>query len=223
MYACVCIFFLQDRPTDPEWQRQKSKTPYKCLPIVYETTSSGTVVEISEVLPIERYLADKFGLAGSNIWERFQVEQAVSSIESSQLMYHYKVLLPNWPSTGAVYSSDNQMKRQRRAEDANQFYGTGLKNFVDTHEERLQAREGGGSGHYVGDRTSLADIRVAMLIDRLILLRPEGADPLPLSEEKTPNLWRVRESVHQIPTIARWRESKRYQNLNDLTKKYFCV
>ncbi|KAF8948167.1 hypothetical protein BGZ47_006130 [Haplosporangium gracile] len=131
-----------DRPTDPEWQRQKPKTPYKCLPVVYEATSSGAVLEISEVLPIERYLADKFGLAGSDPWERFQVEQAVSSIESSQLMYHSKVVLLNWPSPGAADSSENQIKRQWRAEDANRFYETGLKNFADIYEEKLH--ENGG-------------------------------------------------------------------------------
>ncbi|KAF9101818.1 hypothetical protein BGX29_005235 [Mortierella sp. GBA35] len=163
-----------DRPTDTEWQRQKPNTPFKCLPLVYETTSSGAMLELSEVLSTERYLADKFGLAGSDLWERFQVEQAVSSIETSQLMYHYKVLLPNWPSADLSNSSDNQAKRKRRAEDANQFYMTGLKNFVDIHEAKLE--ENRGNGHYVSDKTSLADIRAIMLIGRLMLLRPEGAN-----------------------------------------------
>lgn len=192
---------------------------------MYETTSSGALLEISEVLPIERYLADKFGLAGSDLWERLQVEQAVSSIESSQLMYHYKVLLPNWSSAGTVDLNEERVKRQRRAENASRFYETGLKNFVDIHEEKLQENGGGGggNGHYLGDKTSLADIRATVLIDRLMLLRPEGADPVPLSKDKTPNLWRVREAVHQIPAIAQWRESKRYQDLDALTKKYFCV
>ncbi|KAG9065876.1 hypothetical protein KI688_002173 [Linnemannia hyalina] len=85
----------KDRLTDPEWKRQKPTTPYRCLPVVHKTTYSGALLEFSEVLPIERYLADKFGLAGSDPWERFQAEQFVLSIESSQLMYHYKVLLPN--------------------------------------------------------------------------------------------------------------------------------
>ncbi|KAK5799070.1 hypothetical protein F5H01DRAFT_400249 [Linnemannia elongata] len=213
-----------DRSTDPGWKRQKSITPYKCLPVVYETTSSRVLLEISEVLPVERYLVDKFGLAGSDPWERFQVEQAVSSIESSQLMYHYKVLLPNWPSAGAVDLNENKMKRQQRAENANRYYETGLKNFVDIHKEKLQENGGrGGNGHYVGDRASLADIRATVLMDRLMLLRPEGANPVPLSKDKTPNLWRVREAVHRIPAIAQWRESKRYQDLDALTKKYFCV
>ncbi|KAG0322296.1 hypothetical protein BGZ97_007620 [Linnemannia gamsii] len=105
-------------------------------------------------------------------------------------MYHYKVLLPNWPSTGAKDSSDT---RQRRAGGANQVYEACLSNFVDINEERLQASGGGGNGHYMGDKTSLADIRVAMLIDRLMLLRPKGASPVPLSEDRTPNLWRTRE------------------------------
>ena len=191
---------------------------------MYETTSSGALLEISEVLPIERYLADKFELAGSNPWERFQVEQAVSSIESSQLMYHYKALLPNWSSADALDLNEDRMNRQRRAENANRFYETELKNFVDIHEEKLQENGGGGgNGHYVGDRISLADIRATVLMDRLMLLRPEGADPVPLSKDKTPNLWRVREAVHQIPAIAQWRESKRYHELDAMTKKYFCV
>lgn len=88
---------------------------------MYETTSSGVILEISEVLPIEQYLADKFGLAGSDPWERFQVEQAVSSIENSQLMYHYKVLIPNWPSAGTVDLNEDRMNRQRRAENANRL------------------------------------------------------------------------------------------------------
>ncbi|KAF9136539.1 hypothetical protein BGX30_011084 [Mortierella sp. GBA39] len=191
--------------------------------LAYTRVPWKEIVFFSEVLPIERYLADKFELAGSDPWERFQVEQFVSSIESSQLMYHYKVILPNWPSEGAVDMNEDGMKRQRRAEDASRFYETGLKNFVDVHEKKLQENGGGENGHYVGDKTSLADIRATVLMDRLMLLRPEGADPVPLSKDKTPNLWRVREAVHQILAIAQWRESKRYQDLDALTKKYFCV
>ncbi|KAG0376718.1 hypothetical protein BGX24_007312 [Mortierella sp. AD032] len=208
-------------PTDEEWKRSKPMTPYKCLPVLYETAESGTVLEFSEVSPIERYLARQFGIHGTDRWERFQVEQAVSSIDASQVLYHYKVLLPNWPS-----NSDSDIKwaqkRDRRVEETNRFYKMGLKNFVDIHEARLEAN-GGGSGYYVGSKTTLSDLRATLLMDRLLLLRPEGANPVPLSMEKTPNLWKVRECVHRISGIAQWRESARYHELDALTKRYFRV
>ncbi|KAG0276434.1 hypothetical protein BGZ95_007541 [Linnemannia exigua] len=206
-------------PTDAEWKRNRPKTPYKCLPVLYETAESGAELEFSEVSPIERYLARQFRIHGADRWARFQVEQAVSSIDNCQVLYHYKVLLSNWPSNSDSHGKRAQ-KRERRAEEANRFYEMGLKNFVDIHEARLKDN-GGGSGYYVGRKTTLADLRATLLIDRLLLLRPEGANPVPLSKEKTPNLWKVRESVHQIPAISQWRESARYQELDTLTKKYF--
>ncbi|KAF9135243.1 hypothetical protein BGW39_003923 [Mortierella sp. 14UC] len=206
-------------PTDAEWLRHKVKTPYKCLPVLYETTESGIVLELSEVLPIERYLARNFKLHGTDRWERFQVEQAVSSIDTSQVLYHHKVLLPNWPSNSDSRDRKTQ-KQERRVEEANRFYEMGLKSFVDVHEARLKAN-GGGNGYYAGTKPTLADLRATLFMDRLLLLRPEGANPIPLSKKKSPNLWKVRDSVHQIPAIAKWRESERFQELDALTEKYF--
>ncbi|KAF9350299.1 hypothetical protein BGX26_011498, partial [Mortierella sp. AD094] len=187
-----------------DWANQKEHTPFKCLPVVYEVTSDGTVLELAESQAIERYLATKFHLYGKNDYEHHKVEQFFTSTDTAQQTFGTKVV-------GAA--------PDKRAEEANKFYAEVLPKFIEVHEAHL--KKNGSNGHYVGDSTTLADIKTTLLINRILFLRPKGADEVPFSAEKTPLLWKVRETVDNHPTLAAWKKSQRYEELNAGTKNLF--
>ncbi|KAI1315306.1 hypothetical protein EDD11_000967 [Mortierella claussenii] len=187
-----------------DWSNQKEHTPFKCLPVVYETSSNGTILELAEAQAIERYLAQKFGLYGKNDYEHHKVEQYLTSIDGVFLAFGTKVI-------GAG--------PDQRAEEANKIYSEVLPKFITVHEEHL--KKNGSNGHYVGNNTTLADLKLAALIDRLVLLKPKGSNELPLSAEKSPNLWKVYETLQGNSHYAEWKKSSRYHELNAATKNMF--
>ncbi|KAF9107507.1 hypothetical protein BGX29_006195 [Mortierella sp. GBA35] len=187
-----------------DWPAQKDHTPFKCLPVVYETAKDGTILELAESQAIERYLAHKYGLYGKNAYEHHKVEQYFSSADAVAQAFSSKVV-------GAA--------PDKRVEEANKFYVEVLPKFIAIHEAHLA--KNGSNGHYIGNSATLADIKVAHLIDRLLFLRPTGADEVPLSAEKTPNLWKVLEGVNNQANMAAWKKSQRYQELNAGTKGMF--
>ncbi|KAF9917627.1 hypothetical protein BX616_000403 [Lobosporangium transversale] len=191
----------EELPVD--WPSQKESVPFKVLPVVYEVTSDGTVIELAESQAIERYLAQKFNLYGKNVYEHHKVEQYLSSIDGVLIPFGTKVL----------NSAEN------RVEEANKIYSNILDKFIAIHEEHL--KKNGSNGHYVGNTTTLADLKLALLVDRLFLLKPKGANEVPLSAEKSPNIWKVYETVNSAPHFAAWRNSDKYRELDDGTKKLF--
>ncbi|KAF8948171.1 hypothetical protein BGZ47_006134 [Haplosporangium gracile] len=192
----------EELPVD--WANQKEHTPFKVLPVVYETTQDGTILELAESQAIERYLANKYGLYGKNAYEAHKVEQIFSSADGVAQAFSQKII-------GTA--------QDKRVEEANKFYVEVLPKFIAIHEAHLV--KNGSNGHYVGNSATLADIKVANLLDRLLLLRPKGADEVPFSAEKTPNLWKVLEKVNSHPTLAAWKKTGRYQELDAGTKNMF--
>ncbi|KAG0261675.1 hypothetical protein BG011_000771 [Mortierella polycephala] len=186
-----------------DWPAQKELTPFQCVPVAYETAKDGTVIELAESAAIERYLARKFHLLGKNEYEQVKVDQYVSSTDSVATIF----------STKIVFNSPEE-----RVEEANKFYAGALSRFITLHEEHL--KKNGSNGHYVGSDFTFADLKTAQLIGRLHLLKPKGADEVPLSAEKTPNLWKVYETVNSQPNLAAWRKSQRYQELDAGSKVF---
>ncbi|KAG0359974.1 glutathione S-transferase [Gamsiella multidivaricata] len=187
-----------------DWPAQKSHTPFGVLPVVYETTSDGTVLELAESQAIERYLSNKFHLYGKNEYEHHKVEQYFTSIDTVWLAFRPKVI---------------DAAPENRVEEANKFYDETISKIAAIHEEHL--KKNGSNGHYVGDSFTLADLKTAVFVDRILLLRPAGAKEAPFSAEKTPNIWKVYETVNSHPSYAAWKESQRYQELSAGTKGIF--
>ncbi|KAG0340375.1 hypothetical protein BG000_000066 [Podila horticola] len=186
-----------------DWAAQKTQTPFQVLPVVYETTSSGIVLELAETQAIERYLARKHSLLGSNLWEENLVSEYYSNADAVLLSYHTRVVLA---------------AAEVRLEEANKFYTEVLDKFIAIHEQHI--KKNGDNGHYVGGKASLADLKSSQLIDRLTILQPKGAQ-LPISAELTPGLWRVHQAVKNHASLAAWHSGARYQELTKNTKGRF--
>ncbi|KAF9560689.1 hypothetical protein EC968_006087 [Mortierella alpina] len=188
-----------------DWPAMKKDTPFGVLPVVYETTSEGTVLELAEAQAIERYLAHKFDLLGSNSWEAHLVDRYYNSTETLSNQFFKVMFAPS----------------ESRRTEAEIFYRDHLSRWIAAHEKHLTT-----TGHYLGEeeKFSLADFKTALMMDRIQFLVPAGMEDQVqalFSKEKTPGLWKVREMVNAHPRIAQWRRSDRFAQINAGTKGFF--
>ncbi|KAG0213075.1 hypothetical protein BGX28_005096 [Mortierella sp. GBA30] len=189
-----------------DWPAMKKDTPFGVLPVLYETTSDGTVLELSESQAIERYLAKKFDLLGSNSWEAHLVDRYYTSLETLSINFFKVMFAP----------------AESRQAEAETFYKDHLPRWIAAHEIHLA--KNGSNGHYVGEKLSLADFKVALMIDRIQFLVPKGLESKVeqlFSAEATPGLWKVKETVNAHPKIAAWKKSERHDQINAGTKGFF--
>ncbi|KAG0230373.1 hypothetical protein BGX31_005870 [Mortierella sp. GBA43] len=188
----------------PEWPAHKEHTPFGVVPVVYETTTNGTILELAESQAIERYLGRKFNLYGANDYEYQKVEEFFVSSDAIHLTYSTKLI----PAPA-----------DKRVEEFNKFYTDIVAKFAKLHEAHLA--KNGSNGHYVGNSTTLADVKTAYTIDKLLSFKVKGSEELPISAEKTPNLWKVYETVNSHPSLAEWKKSQKYQEYTVATKGFF--
>ncbi|KAF9127992.1 hypothetical protein BGW39_005438 [Mortierella sp. 14UC] len=183
---------------------QKKQLPFKLIPILYETTSDGTILELAESHAIERYLATKYGLNGSDPYETHRIDQIYTSTDFANQLFWTQV---RWAPL------------DRRIEAAHKFYDEILPTYIANHEAQLE--KNGANGHYVGDKITLADLKSAHFIDRVMFMRPKGTKEPPFSKERSPNMWKVLETVNGYPAMAEWKSSKRYQDLDAGSLSFF--
>ncbi|KAF9162361.1 hypothetical protein DFQ26_003603 [Actinomortierella ambigua] len=190
-------------PSSPE----KSEAIYGTLPLMYEyDPKTGATLEIAEAMNIELYLAQKFNLLGDNDAEAIQIRAAYSN--SRALMHRQE----------DTYFARKPHKAVERERFINEF----LKQWIRTHESVLA--KNGSNGHYVGNRTSLADIKTAVAIEQLLneLYRFQGGDYADLiNPTATPNLWKVRENVLSKDSYRQWRASEDFAKLKAVTQTLF--
>ncbi|KAG0261676.1 hypothetical protein BG011_000772 [Mortierella polycephala] len=189
-----------------DWPGMKKDTPFGVLPVLYETTSDGTVLELAESQAIEHYLARKFNLMGANSWENHLVDRYYTSMETLSNNFIKVMFAP----------------LEKRQTEAEIFYRDHLPRWIAAHEHHLT--KNGTNGHYVGDQFSLADLKTAMMIERIQFLVPKGMEEQVaalFSAEATPGLWKVKETVNAHPHIAEWKKSERHTQIDAGTKGFF--
>merc|ERR1711970_1421561 len=118
------------------WAAKKTAYPYGCLPVMYWGTE-----EIGQSLAIAKFLARKFGLAGSDFVETAQVDEIILAIQDV-INAGYKVM----------HEKDVERKKKLNLLHKGQTIPTLLKNI----EARLVSR---GGHHFVGNTYTWADIQ----------------------------------------------------------------
>jgi glutathione S-transferase len=184
-----------------KWPELKPNAPFGVLPILFETNELGGTLEIAETFMVERHLAKKHDLLGSNEWETHLIEALHANTDDVSNSFTKVITTPD----------------QDRHELANKYYGSSLKNWIIAHERYLA--QNGSNGHYVGDKFSLADIKTATFLERLLLNFRLGQ--IPISAEETPNIWKLWTTYQAHPIIAKWQKSERFEELNHSTLKMF--
>ncbi|KAF9978318.1 hypothetical protein BGZ73_002909 [Actinomortierella ambigua] len=197
----------EHQPTD--WfsadRAEKMQTIYGTLPLLYDHQGE-TTVEIAEALNIELYLAEKFDLLGDNAAEAVQIRGAYSNTRA--LMHRQE---------DAYFS-----RKVYQAAERQRFIDTYLTQWIRTHEAVLV--KNGSNGHYVGNRTSLADIKTAVAIEQLLNELydfEDGSHADLINPTATPALWKVRETVSAKDSYRQWRESQAYKDLKAVTQGFF--
>ncbi|KAG0224228.1 hypothetical protein BGW41_005175 [Actinomortierella wolfii] len=201
---------------DAKWKSQapadwytveKAQAIYGTLPLLYEHSHDGTkTFEIAEAMNIELYLAEKFDLLGDNAAEAVQIRAAYSNT---------RALMHRQEDTYFARKPYQEAERQR-------FIDSYLDQWIRTHEAVLA--KNGSNGHYVGNRTSLADIKTAVAIEQLLneLYDFQGGDYAGrINPTATPNLWKVRENVLKKKSYRKWRESQTFKDLKPSTQQLF--
>ncbi|KAF9997225.1 Glutathione S-transferase S1 [Modicella reniformis] len=188
--------FTNSFPTD--FPSEKALTPFGLIPLLKETSADGKItIQIAESDAIERYLGKKFGFLGQNAFEETLINTFISNSAgmASQVFIRYFSL------------KDEAQKAEAKAK----LIEGPLKDWAKHHEQHLSAN--GSNGHYVGDKTSLADFKVAFLIS---IVQGIAGDEV-ISESKTPAIMKVKATVDAIPGVAKWQESAEYKAISDKT------
>ncbi|KAF9899575.1 hypothetical protein EC991_008612 [Linnemannia zychae] len=186
-----------------EWEREKEKTPFNVLPVLFISSLSSEDVILAEAGVIEQYLAKQFGLMGDNEYK----ENLIKSFHSSAASVH------TLHATTVAFIRE----RNKRLKAMDAFMDGPFQAWVNIHEKHL--KDNGSNGHYVGDKLTLADLRTVNLIEHLNL--QTGGEAVNDIINRTTCLRKLRVEVALDDRIIKWRSSKAYMTLSNATGRYF--
>ncbi|KAG0275534.1 hypothetical protein BGZ95_008669 [Linnemannia exigua] len=178
-----------------DWATFKPTAPFGVMPLLTETSADGkTKLKIAESDAIERYLARKFGLFGNgSVFEEVLVESFASNTQAliNQIFDKYTII------------QDPAVKAANKGPLIDQH----VARWIRHHEDHLQAN--GATGHYVGDKVTLADVKTDYVITIIQAMTGEEL----ISEEKTPAIWKVRQEMDKIESVGVWKASEEYKSI----------
>ncbi|KAF9165999.1 hypothetical protein DFQ26_008933 [Actinomortierella ambigua] len=175
-----------------DWLAVKPTLPFGTLPLLTEKTASGEEIHIAESVAMERYLAKKYGLAGSTLWEETLVDMFYNQAAFLNLKFVEKVIFP--------------VPEESRGKSFEDFVQNTLPTWVNHCEQHL-ARNG-NKGCFVGDNVTLADIKTSAVLDIMISLKASQSF---LNPDKTPCLFALKKRVDTHPSYALYRKSEGYK------------
>ncbi|GMT35435.1 hypothetical protein PFISCL1PPCAC_26732 [Pristionchus fissidentatus] len=136
IFAQAGVAFEDQRIDRAEWVAMKSQMPYGQLPVL--EINGGQ--KLSQSRAIERYLAKKFDLAGKDEWEQAKVDEMVMGVED------LLVKLQPW---------FNEKSEAKKIEIFRTLVDEEIVPFLTRYEKFLDAN---GTGFFVGDKITLADL-----------------------------------------------------------------
>ncbi|KAF9127170.1 hypothetical protein BGW39_006067 [Mortierella sp. 14UC] len=189
--------------TQPDdWPVEKKQTQFGHMPILYETDpSTNQTLELTELSVLEQYIAEKYGFLGTNAWESNQILTFNSATQS--LFDKFVSIVVRAPTP------------ELRAQMREVFINTYIGEWAEFHERALQAN--GATGFYIGNKVSLADLKTATVAEVMRKISGE----MFISEEKTPGLLKVCETVEKDERYQQWKASEDCQLFTATTKKTF--
>ncbi|KAG0341948.1 Glutathione S-transferase S1 [Podila horticola] len=184
------------------WSEEKGNTPMGCLPVLFITGKNGKQVTISEAAVIEQYLAKLYGLLGDNEYEETLIKSFQNTSNSLQNVF---ASLITW----------NQPEASPKC--LAYFKANSLPSLCESLERHL--KDNGNNGHFVGNKLSLADIRVSNMLEHFAQ-QPCASELIEILQ-KYPNLYKMRESVANHPKLAAWRKSEGWTTIDKTSKAFF--
>ena len=169
IFAQAGVQYEDKRISGEEWEQLKSQTPFGALPLL---EVNGKVLTGSAI--IARFLAERYGLAGSNDEENAEIAGIVDSIQDLDTE------IIAW-----MMEKDEARKAELKKKIDEELVPKHMSNL----EKRLTAE-----GWLYGLKVTYADLLFHAFSSRL----PEGALP------KYPGLKALIEKVEALPNIAKW-------------------
>jgi glutathione S-transferase len=164
------------RFTQEEWAVFKPKTPYGGLPSL---EIDGKIFGGSA--PIERYIAEQHGLAGSNELENFEL----STIFDVTFDLLLRVILHHF-----------EKEEARKADLKKELEETHLPKYLGILNKVI-TDNGAADGWIYGNKVTYVDLRVAQLADLILLASPNALDAYPA-------VAKLKATVEALPKIAKW-------------------
>ncbi len=158
-----------------DWAKFKPSTPYGSMPVL---EVDGKMLAGSQ--SIQRYLAEKFGLAGSNDFENAEIDSIIDTVGdlSQQLMkFHY------------------EKDEAKKAEVGEKLKTEILPKFLGIFEKLISSNT---SGWIYGSKVTYADFLVYNIIGWVKM--EAGAAAL----DSFPGIKKNMEAVEALPNIAKW-------------------
>ena len=177
IFAQAGVQYEDKRLAGEEWQTFKPTTPYGSLPVL---EVDGKMLAGSNT--IARYLAEEFGLAGSNAFENAEIDSVSGVMDDLKV----NVIKFRWEKDEA-----------RKAEFKKELAETHSPRYLGILE-KLVANN--ASGWLYGPKVTWVDLKFAALTELLV--------PDPELLKNFPGLIKLRDTVEKLPNIARWIEQR---------------
>ena len=183
IFAQAGVEYEDNRLTPVSWAEFKPQTPYGTMPVL---EIDGKMV--GGFLPIARYLAKQFGMAGEDDMAVLILDGAADAIDDLVLKT-METMMENDVEKKSVLAKD-------QAENVIPRVLGGL--------EKLAAANNSANGWFYGPKVSYADIYFCYILSYLV----EKAAPDIL--DKFPALRKLMKSVLTLPNIAKWIKERPY-------------
>lgn len=138
---------------------------------------------------IQRFLANRFNLAGANDFEKAKADMVCDQLSDLQGFY-----------MKAKYNQPDEETKQKELEN---FYSGKLIHYMESLEKLLASY---GTEFFAGDTMTFADYKVAIYYDRYIDHKRDNVevDYLDDKNSKYPLIKALTDKVHKSPKIAPW-------------------
>ena len=174
IFAQAGVSYEDKRITNEEWEKLKPNVPLGTMPVL-EVDGK----KFSGSRPIERFLAERHGLAGDNDLENLELAgmaDAMSDITPSLLAFFVE--------------KDEAHKAKLQKE----FYDVFLPRHLGALEKLAAANK---SGWLYGSKVTYVDIMLFVLVEHITVPAPNAFDRFPALEKIT-------DAVEKLPNIAKW-------------------
>ncbi|KAJ1975485.1 hypothetical protein H4R33_006643 [Dimargaris cristalligena] len=173
-----------------QWPAEKGQTPYGQLPVLkeYESDSTEPKFVLSDSDAIQRYLGARYGLYGTSPAEL-------------QTNAQQDEVLGQWKDVTEIFIN-YIFFAETEEEKANYLLklGKAATHLLQKHDERLLRN---GTGHYVGNKTTLADLFAYLCLKKLATM-PNYKDTL--EEHVGKGLRKFQATLEQDPSFKRYQE-----------------
>lgn len=167
---------------DGEWTNLKANTPLGLSPVL-EVDGK----QLSQSKTIARYLANQFGLAGKNEFDKAKADMLVDYMDDVR---------------APVYAMYNEQDEEKKKKLREKFGKEQLPGFLANYEKNLKENNG-GDGFFVGEGLTWADISFVAGMEGLMKAGEAYGVPANIIDNYD-KLKALISRVEGLPAIAKW-------------------